>query len=236
MIRTYRKTLKANLTLFSYFLPDDNSSTEPGVVFTQIVDPPKNTKVILGLTAKLSCGVKSESPVNVEWFFNKQQISKSSSGRIIVQDDGTLRIEQARNTDVGMYNCTVTSEKGNDWRTARLDLIEIPHPPLHVKAELLSNSALVNVSYSAPFDGNSPIINYVVQKRIIPNYHESGNDAVVDVVPFTDVDLNITATQNFVIVGNLRPASTYQFRVIAVNSVGKGQPSRCSQETFFPSN
>lgn len=139
-----------------FFSLDDNSSTEPGVILTQIVDPPKDTKVILGLTAKLSCGVKNDAqtPINLEWFFGKTPISKTTSGRLQVSDDGTLKIEQARNTDVGVYNCTVNSDKGSDWKAARLDLIEIPHPPLHVTGRLLPNSALVNVSWAMPFDGN----------------------------------------------------------------------------------
>lgn len=125
----------------SVLFSDDNSSTEPGVILTQIVDPPKNTKVILGLTAKLRCGVKNDAQtsVNLEWFFGKQPISKGTSGRIQVLEDGTLKIEQARNTDVGIYNCTVSSDKGNDWKTARLDLIEVPHAPLHVVGQILPN-------------------------------------------------------------------------------------------------
>ena len=36
---------------------------------------------------------------------------------------------------------------------------------------------------------------------------------------------NVSPSQGFVLVTRLRPAMTYQFRVMAVNAVGVGQPS-----------
>jgi hypothetical protein len=191
----------------------------------QIVDPPKPTKVILGLTATLTCGVKASAgqKYTLQWLFNRQPIPKT--GRIQELSDGSLQIEQARNTDVGVYTCKVASEFSSDTQSARLDLVEIPHPPRHVRAQLFPNSALVNVSWTPPFDGNSAILKYIVQSRIIPNYHETGNDAMVDVVPFVDVPVNVSASQTFALISDLRPAMTYQFRLVAVNEVGKGQPS-----------
>lgn len=156
-----------------------------------------------------------------------------------------------RNTDVGLYTCRVESDGGNDKRSARLDVIELPHPPTNVMAELNVNGGLVNVSWTPPFDGNSPIIKYIVQMRTVSSSgsvfgangdatNENGvsnngpgsvgspsndDELVYGVNTWTTASMNISASQNFVLITNLRPATTYQFRVSAVNSVGEGQPS-----------
>lgn len=151
---------------------------------------------------------------------------------------------QVRNTDVGLYTCRVESIGGNDKRSARLDVIELPHPPTNVMAELNVNGGLVNVSWTAPFDGNSAIIKYIVQMRTIShngfgenqatksqssdqsNAGPSNDDELVyGVNTWTTASMNISASQNFALITNLRPATTYQFRVSAMNSVGEGQPS-----------
>lgn len=123
-------------------------------------------------------------------------------------------------------------------------------------AELNVNGGLVNVSWTAPFDGNSPIIKYIVQMRTISssqflnsesdstdtsnnnngnilgtsstnnaNSPSTDDELVYGVNTWTTASINISATQNFALITNLRPATTYQFRVSAMNSVGEGQPS-----------
>ena len=60
----------------------------------------------------------------------------------------------------------VHSAGGNDTRTARLDVIELPYAPNSVTAErVIALPKSVRVSWSKTFDGNSPITKFIVQKR-----------------------------------------------------------------------
>ncbi|RWS11549.1 sidekick-like protein [Dinothrombium tinctorium] len=198
------------------------------IVRTQILHPPQDTKVILSSTANLRCAVRYDHsiPISIQWFFNEKPINTEASSRVHVLPDGTLSIEQARNTDVGVYTCRVSSSAGNDSKSARLFVLELPHPSTSVKAELNFDAGFVNVSWTPPFDGNSPIIKYIVQKRIVENEDESLTDLSQDNDHGWSVAVaNISAPQTFVLINNLRPATTYQFRVKAVNLVGEGQPS-----------
>lgn len=183
---------------------------------------------VLGSTAELPCQVNHEKAllVDIAWYFNDRPVKLSH--RVQQSADGTLKIEQARNTDVGLYECRVATIDGTERKTARLDVIELPHSPLNVKTELNVAGGLVNVSWSPPFDGNSPIVRYVVEKRVTRN----GDGVQSDDLSYNDAlhgwtryPANISSSQRFALLTNLAPAMTYQFRVLAVNTVGEGPPS-----------
>ena len=96
-----------------------------------------------------------------------------ASQRISIKQDGTLEIQEARASDVGEYACKVTSGGGNESRSAHLAVVELPYAPSNVKANLLLTSPHVaNVSWSPGFDGNSEILKYIVQMRIVPSSGE----------------------------------------------------------------
>lgn len=120
-------------------------------------------------------------------------------------------------------------------KKVKLEVTELPHSPINVKTEVNVAGGLVNVSWSPPFDGNSPITRYIVEKRVVKNGDPSSsgssssslddlnyNDAIHG---WTRYPANISASQRFALLTNLRPAMTYQFRVLGVNSVGEGPPS-----------
>ncbi|KAG8182396.1 hypothetical protein JTE90_018287, partial [Oedothorax gibbosus] len=201
------------------------------LVRTQIIQPPVDTRVILSSTAELQCKVSHDQavPFTVNWYFNNKEITPVQ--RIQILKDGSLRIGQARNTDVGLYTCKVFSEGGNETRSARLDVIELPYPPNNVKAELKNTyPKSVNVSWSKAFDGNSPISNYIVQIRVIPT-----TDAEMEyLLPWTTAQANISAEQRYVVLTNLKPASSYEFRVSAVNGVGEGNPTAATEVIHLP--
>ena len=72
-----------------------NGTTKLNVIVrTQIDQPPVDSKVILSSTAELQCRVRHDPSVQVKiyWTFNKRNLTSSS--RIKVASDGTLRIEQ----------------------------------------------------------------------------------------------------------------------------------------------
>lgn len=81
-----------------------------------------------------------------------------------------MEIEAVRASDVGHYTCAVHSPGGNETRSAKLSVIELPFSPTNVKAERLNveNQRAVNISWTPGFDGNSPIKKYIVQKREVP--------------------------------------------------------------------
>jgi Fibronectin type III domain./Immunoglobulin I-set domain. len=94
-------------------------------------------------------------------------LNTANSHRVSVQRDGTLEIQAVRAADVGEYTCAVISPGGNETRSSRLSVIELPFSPLNVHAVRLESVSqrAVNVTWTPSFDGNSPILKFIVQRR-----------------------------------------------------------------------
>ena len=124
---------------------------------------------ILGHVASLQCRASSDPnvPYEIRWYHEGQLINAASSFRINTDDaSGTLEIGEARASDAGEYTCEVASAGGNDRRSASLDVIELPYAPTHVHAEKVATAhKTVNVSWTPGFNGNSPVIKYILQYR-----------------------------------------------------------------------
>ncbi|XP_020658047.3 protein sidekick-1 isoform X2 [Pogona vitticeps] len=191
---------------------------------TFIVRPPEDSTVIKGTTAMLQCEAAHDPRISIRYVWKKDNvvINPSSSSRITVEKDGTLIISQTWSGDIGDYTCEVTSFGGNDSRVARMEVIELPHPPQNLLATLNSSfSRSVILSWVRPFDGNSPVLHYIVEL--------SENNSPWK-VHLSDIDPKMTS----ITVSGLTPARTYQFRVCAVNQVGKGQYSTETSRLMLP--
>ncbi|XP_053624713.1 protein sidekick isoform X3 [Plodia interpunctella] len=193
------------------------------LVRTQIIAPPVDTRVLLGHTATMQCKVSNDPNVkyNIDWFHNQQPMTAGS--RVWVTADGALQVQAVRASDAGEYTCVVTSPGGNHTRRALLSVIELPFAPTNVRAHKLdaASQRAINVSWTPGFDGNSPIQRFIVQKRVVPEFGPTP-DPLLNWVTET---MNVSANQRWVLLTSLKAATSYQFRVSAVNTVGEGPPS-----------
>ncbi|XP_008197673.1 protein sidekick isoform X5 [Tribolium castaneum] len=204
------------------------------LVRTQIIQPPVDTRVLLGHTATLQCKISSDPavPFDLRWYKNKQALNPKASSRISILKDGTLEIQAVRAADVGLYTCSIKSPGGNETRSAKLSVIELPYAPTNVKAERLDTASqrAVNVSWIPGFDGNSPIKQFIIQKRELPELGPIPDPLLNWVTELS----NVSAEQRWILLTNLKAAAAYQFRVSAVNSVGEGSPSEPSNQVMLP--
>uniref|UniRef100_A0A8C4ZXH8 Sidekick cell adhesion molecule 1 n=1 Tax=Gadus morhua TaxID=8049 RepID=A0A8C4ZXH8_GADMO len=189
---------------------------------TLISVPPSDQRVIKGTTATLDCNAQHDPRVDIsfQWHRSGTLVRPSSGGRVSVRQ-GSLTIGQTWSGDIGDYTCTVTSRAGNDSRSARLEVIELPHSPRSLAAQLNdSDSRSVHLSWLRPFDGNSPLLHYLLEL--------SENNS-----PWKVYLPEVDPAVNKVLVGGLTPARTYQFRLCAVNQVGRGQYSAETQRLML---
>ncbi|KAK2714209.1 hypothetical protein QYM36_008691 [Artemia franciscana] len=180
---------------------------------TKIVQPPGDTRVIVGHIATMYCKVSSDSsvPYEIKWFHDNREIDDSRINRIKIHLDGNLEIREARASDAGFYNCSVQSPDVSAFR-------------------LLNTPKTVNLSWIPAFDGNSKILNWVIQRRVV---------LVSGEIPETldgwiTETSNISADQRWYLLTNLKAAAAYQLRVSANNSVGEGPPSEPSSRVILP--
>ncbi|XP_076386581.1 sidekick cell adhesion molecule isoform X6 [Megachile rotundata] len=204
------------------------------LVRTQIVQPPVDTSVLLGYTAELQCKVSNDPSVlyDIAWFHNSQVINTQASQRVKMRSDGTLEIVAVRASDVGEYMCSVVSPGGNETRSARLSVIELPFAPINVMADRVERISprTINVSWVPGFDGNSPTKKFIVQRREVSDLGPIPDSALNWI---TECD-NVSAQSRWVLLNNLKAAAAYQFRVSAENSVGEGPPSDPSNVVALP--
>uniref|UniRef100_A0AAQ4PT27 Sidekick cell adhesion molecule 1a n=1 Tax=Gasterosteus aculeatus aculeatus TaxID=481459 RepID=A0AAQ4PT27_GASAC len=189
---------------------------------TVISVPPTDQRVIKGTTAILDCNATHDPRVNISfrWDRGGVPIRATNVGRVSMRQ-GSLTIGQTWSGDIGDYTCTVTSQAGNDSHSARLEVIELPHSPRSLAASLNdSDSRSVHLSWLRPFDGNSPLLYYLLEL--------SENNSPWKVY-LSEVDPAVSQVS----VGGLTPARTYQFRLCAVNQVGRGQYSAETQRLML---
>ncbi|XP_078319648.1 protein sidekick-like isoform X2 [Crassostrea virginica] len=199
-------------------------------VKTIITQPPTNTSIIKGSSASLQCGVSKDPNVDVKWHWYLTQsdppstVEVTNSPRHTVSSvDGTLTITGVFNVDIGWYKCQVISKGGNDSSSAFLQVTELPHKPV-VTSVVQNPSDLrsINVSWSPGFDGNSPIIRFILQYRKVDYIPDKG---IVDADQWNVFDSNVHPSAKSMIVNGLRPARYFQVMISAVNSVGEGSSS-----------
>ncbi|KAF0025691.1 hypothetical protein F2P81_022572 [Scophthalmus maximus] len=191
---------------------------------TRINTPPQDQSVIKGTKAIMTCGVTHDPSVTVRHVWDKEGsvINVQSIPRMRLDADGTLHISQTWSGDIGTYTCRVTSVGGNDSHSAHLRVRQLPHAPENPTA-LLSGSEkrAIDLAWAKPFDGNSPLIRYILEV--------SENNA-----PWAVLLANIEPESKAVTVNGLIPARSYQFRLCAVNDVGKGQFSKETERVSLP--
>ncbi|XP_066520698.1 protein sidekick-2 isoform X2 [Hoplias malabaricus] len=191
---------------------------------TRISTPPQDQSVIKGTKATLTCGVTHDPSVSVRFLWEKdgQVINPKSLPRLRLDVNGTLHISQTWSGDIGTYTCKVTTVGGNDSRSAHLKVRQLPHAPENPSAVLSSSEKrAINLNWAKPFDGNSPLIRYVLEV--------SENNA-----PWMILLANIEPDSTAVAVSGLIPARSYQFRLCAVNNVGKGPFSKETERVSLP--
>ena len=160
----------------------------------------------------------------------------------------TLQVAEVKNTEIGIYKCLVNSvwdaSADNDIKTAYLNVVELPYAPGNVNAYLYqSEKRAVNLTWSGSFDGNSPILKYIVQTRMLnaSDFHvqmvndDSGGDVSLGYDWFVIKD-NIyerpygfqqaqsqTQTTHWTLINQLQLTITitYEFAVSAINSTGE---------------
>ncbi|KAI4533947.1 hypothetical protein MG293_016966 [Ovis ammon polii] len=191
---------------------------------TRITRPPQDQSVIKGTQASMVCGVTHDPRVTVRHVWEKDGVALSTEGnpRVRLDGSGSLRISQTWSGDIGTYTCRVLSAGGNDSRSAHLRVRQLPHAPEHPVATLsTSERRAINLTWAKPFDGNSPLIRYVLEM--------SENNA-----PWTVLLASVDPETTSVTVKGLVPARSYQFRLCAVNDVGKGQFSKDTERVSLP--
>eukprot|EP00063_Salmo_salar_P066766 XP_014041601.1 PREDICTED: protein sidekick-1-like [Salmo salar] len=188
---------------------------------TFISVPPVDQRVIKGTTATLDCNATHDPRVNISFQWQRGAVPLQSTGGRVSILSGSLTISQTWSGDIGDYTCTVTSQAGNQSHSARLEVIELPHSPRSLSVSLNdSDSRSVLLSWVRPFDGNSPLLHYILEL--------SENNS-----PWKVYTSEVGPAVTQVTVGGLTPARTYQFRLCAVNQVGRGQYSGETQRLML---
>ncbi|TDH13532.1 hypothetical protein EPR50_G00033980 [Perca flavescens] len=196
---------------------------------TRIVRAPEHQSAIRGSKAHFDCKVKSDPslPITVAWTKDDKPLYL---GWRLKKDEESLTIPNVNEGDEGTYTCTVKSEIDQDSASARLTVLDEaslhpsvssalppdrPDPPIDLD---LSEAAArsVRLTWIPGNDHRSPITQYLVQFE--EDRYEPGRWQ--DLSTYLG-DLNSVILQ-------LAPFINYQFRVIAINSVGPSQPSRPS--------
>ncbi|XP_015172332.1 PREDICTED: Down syndrome cell adhesion molecule-like protein Dscam2 isoform X50 [Polistes dominula] len=197
------------------------------VILISVQAPPhfeiklKNQTAKRGEPAVLQCEAQGEKPIGILWNMNNKRLDPKSDSRYTIREEilangvlSDLSIKRTERSDSALFTCVATNAFGSDDTSINMIVQEVPEVPYGLKV-LDKSGRSVQLSWAAPYDGNSPMKGYVIEYKISKGSWETDIDKVL--VPGSQ--------QNVAGVFNLRPATTYHLRIVAENEIGKSDPS-----------
>ncbi|XP_044018820.1 Down syndrome cell adhesion molecule-like protein Dscam2 isoform X24 [Aphidius gifuensis] len=197
------------------------------VILISVQAPPhfeiklRNQTARRGEPAVLQCEAQGEKPIGILWNMNNKRLDPKSDSRYTIREEilsygvlADLSIKRTERSDSALFTCVATNAFGSDDTSINMIIQEVPEVPYGLKV-LDKSGRSVQLSWAAPYDGNTPIKRYIIEYKISKGSWETDIDRVL--VP--------SSQQNIAGVFNLRPATTYHLRIVAENEIGTSDPS-----------
>ncbi|XP_029905093.1 protein tyrosine phosphatase receptor type Fa isoform X1 [Myripristis murdjan] len=165
--------------------------------------PPTNHEVMPGGSVNLTCVAVGAPMPYVKWMSGVEELTKEEEmpvGRNVLE---LTNIRQSAN-----YTCVAISSLGMIETTAQITVKALPKPPASL---IVTETTATSVTLTWDSGNAEPVSYYVIQYR--SKLSDNG---------FQEVDGVATTRYS---IGGLSPFSEYEFRVMAVNNIGRGPPS-----------
>ncbi|XP_068619323.1 cell adhesion molecule Dscam2-like [Battus philenor] len=186
--------------------------------------PSVNVTAKLGDTVRLACVARGDNPLSMTW---------SSSGRALPNSDyrmsiaetrsaeglrSELVLERADRRDSGVYRCQASNPYGRSDHFVHLGVQEPPEPPANFRV-LETTSRSVRLQWRRPYDGNSPVLGYVVQYRKHDSASpDSWRDADTHNVSVSAHSVDTYTEVEGATISGLEPATAYLVRARTVTA------------------
>ncbi|XP_019357004.1 PREDICTED: receptor-type tyrosine-protein phosphatase F isoform X7 [Gavialis gangeticus] len=165
--------------------------------------PPTDHEVMPGGSVNLTCVAVGAPMPYVKWMAGLEELTKEDEmpvGRNVLELNNIMHSAN--------YTCVAISSLGMIEATAQIAVKALPKPPSDL---LVTETTATSVTLTWDSGNSEPILFYVIQYK--PQSWEG---------PFQEVDGVATTRYS---IGGLSPFSEYEFRVLAVNNIGRGPPS-----------
>ncbi|CAL8374907.1 unnamed protein product, partial [Gadus morhua 'NCC'] len=191
---------------------------------------PGRLEVTVGESVVLSCKATHDTSLDVgfQWSFNQRPINFQKDGGHLEYIQ-TVRAQQSSTVDLmirsillkhaGKYGCRAHTSADVVFAEAELLVRGPPGPPGVVIVEEITDST-ATLSWSRGLDNHSPISTYNLQAR--SPFSLGWQTVRTDPEP-------VTGTMESAMAVDLNPWVEYEFRVVASNAIGTGDPSAPSR-------
>ncbi|XP_013922401.1 PREDICTED: neuronal cell adhesion molecule isoform X11 [Thamnophis sirtalis] len=185
---------------------------------TMIIKQPEYKVVQRMEQVFFECIIKYDATLIPTVIWLKENDELPDDGRFIV-GKYNLTIMNVTDKDGGEYTCLANTTLDSVSANAVLTIVDRPNPPYDLElTDHLERS--VQLTWIPGNENNSPITGYIIEYE--DALHEPGTWNYQMEVPgvFTTVKLKLS------------PYVNYSFRVIALNEIGRSQPSQASEKYF----
>ncbi|XP_028728550.1 neural cell adhesion molecule L1-like protein isoform X3 [Peromyscus leucopus] len=193
---------------------------------TKLRVSPKNPRIpkshVLELHCESQCDSHLKHSLKLSWSKDGEvfEMNGTEDGRIVI-DGANLTISNISVEDQGIYSCSAQTALDSISEKTQVTVLGVPDPPGNLLLSERQNRS-VRLSWEAGDDHNSNISEYIIEFE--GNREEPGKWQELTRVQGEETEAVLS----------LAPYVRYQFRVIAVNEVGRSHASRPSDHHETP--